>query len=121
MLRLGRGVRRDSVRRALARRRFSVVVYRGILEGEDIRETLAGIRDAGSPRDVLPLLAWLASHPSAPEDVLRELGRESSREVLISLSMNRNLPEDMRRALLAHEDDEVRESASHVFGRLRRH
>jgi hypothetical protein len=79
-----------------------------VLDAGDIRETVAGIRDAGTPRDSVPLLAWLASHPNTPEDVLRELGGERRREVLISLAMNRKLPDEMRGALLAHDDEDVR-------------
>lgn len=122
MLKLGRGVGRAAVREALAgRRRPSVFIYKGILRARDIRETLAGIRDAGTPRSSLPLLTWLASHPNTPEDVLRDLHARGGREVLMSLALNRNLPSDMRRALLAHEDAEVRDHANHVFSRSRRH
>jgi hypothetical protein len=99
----------------------AAVVYDDVLAGEHIRETLAGIRLAGTPEEARPLLAWLASHPNSPEDVLRDLERQASREVLLSLSMNRNLPADLRRALLEHEDEEVRVHANHVYCRMRRH
>lgn len=97
------------------------VIYEDVLGDADIRETVAGIRDAGTPPQALPLLAWLASHPNTPEDILRELGREGSREVLLSLAMNENLPEDMRRALLDHASEDVREHANHTFSQRRRH
>jgi len=122
MLRIGRGVTRRDVRNALQKRGSgATVVYEDVLEGRDIRETVAGIRDAGMPRDAGALLAWLASHPNTPEDVLRDLGREARREVLVSLAMNRNLPEDMRKALLNHADEDVREHANHTFSRMKRH
>jgi len=124
MLRIGRGVRREAVRRALQEQPgvAETVTYDDVLEAEDIRETVAGIREAGTPRDSVPLLAWLASHPNTPEDVLRELWGERRREVLISLAMNRGLPEEMRGALMAHEDEDVREHAIRTFQlRPRRH
>jgi hypothetical protein len=122
MLRIGRGVDRRAVRRALLRPGGAeTVVYDDVLASRDIRETVAGIRDAGTPSDALPLLAWLASHPNTPEDILRELGRHGTREVLVSLAMNRNLPQDMRRALLDHSDEDVREHANHTFSRTKRH
>jgi hypothetical protein len=97
------------------------VIYDDVLEVGDIRETLAGVRDAGTPEGALPLLAWLASHPNTPEDVLRDLGRLESRAVLVSLAMNRNVPEDMRRALLEHPDHDVREHAHQAIAHGRRH
>lgn len=116
MLRIGRGIRREAVRRALLRPRAAeTVIYDDVLEAADIRETVAGIRAAGTPRDAVPLLAWLASHPNTPQDVLLELGSERRREVLISLAMNRALPEEMRGALMAHEDEDVREHALRTF------
>jgi len=116
MLRIGKGIRRDAVRRALLRPGAAeTVIYDDVLDAEDIRETVAGIRDAGTPRDAVPLLAWLASHPNTPEDVLRELGAERRREVLISLAMNQGLPDEMRGALMAHEDEDVREHALRTF------
>ena len=122
MLRIGRGVDREAIRRALTDpAAVETVVYDDVLADGDIRETVAGIRDAGTPPQALPLLAWLASHPNTPEDILRELGRDRSREVLLSLAMNENLPEDMRRALLDHASEEVREHANHTFSRARRH
>jgi hypothetical protein len=116
MLRIGKGILREDVRRALSRPGAAeTVIYDDVLGAGDIRETIAGIRDAGTPRDAVPLLAWLASHPNTPEDVLRELGGERRREVLISLAMNRRLPDEMRGALMAHEDEDVREHALRTF------
>lgn len=122
MLKLGKGVGRAAVRKALSgRSRPTTFGYRGVLQAREIRETVAGVRDAGTPKWSLPLLAWFASHPSSPEDVLRDLHKHGSREVLLSLAMNRNLPADVRKALLAHEDPEVRDQANHVFSRAKRH
>jgi len=122
MLRIGKGVDRCAVRRALRKPGSgATVVYDDVLDGEDIRETVAGIRDAGMPRAARALLAWLASHPNTPEDVLRDLGRETRREVLVSLAMNRNLPQDMRQALLNHADEDVRDHANHTFSRMKKH
>jgi hypothetical protein len=122
VLRIGRGVDRKAIRLALMDpSAVETVVYDDILADGDIRETVAGIRDAGTPPQALPLLAWLASHPNTPEDILRELGKDGSREVLLSLAMNEKLPEDMRRALLDHASEDVREHANHTFSRTRRH
>jgi hypothetical protein len=122
MLRIGKGVDRRAVRRALQKPGGgATVVYDDVLDGDDIRETVAGIRDAGMPKDARALLAWLASHPNTPEDVLRDLGRETRREVLVSLAMNRNLPQDMRKALLNHADEDVRDHANHTFSRMKKH
>jgi hypothetical protein len=122
MLRIGKGVDRRAVRRALQRPGGgATVVYDDVLDGDDIRETVAGIRDAGMPKGARALLAWLASHPNTPEDVLRDLGRETRREVLVSLAMNRNLPQDMRKALLNHADEDVRDHANHTFSRMKKH
>ena len=122
MLRIGKGIGRRAVRRAFQKLGgAATVVYDDVLGEEDIRETVAGIRDAGMPRDAAALLAWLASHPNTPEDVLRDLGHEARREVLVSLAMNRNLPRDMRKALLNHADEDVREHANHTFSRTKRH
>jgi hypothetical protein len=35
--------------------------------------------------------------------------------------MNRSLPEDLRQALMKHEDEDVRHHANHVFFRVKRH
>jgi hypothetical protein len=122
VLRIGRGVDRKAIRQALADpAAVETVVYEDILAERDIRETVAGIRDAGTPPQALPLLAWLASHPNTPEDILRELGRDGTREVLLSLAVNENLPQDMRRALLDHANEDVREHANHTFSQRRRH
>ncbi len=115
MLKLGKGYGRQEVRRALARGMPLTVVYENILDAEDIREAVAGIRDAGNPHGAQLVLAWLASHPNSPEDVLRDLQEHGDRAVLMSLAFNRNLPADLKEALLDHEDDRVREFARHVF------
>jgi hypothetical protein len=123
MLRIGKGIRREAVRRALKRPGAAeTVIYEDVLDAGDIRETVAGIRDAGTPRDAVPLLAWFASHPNTPEDVLLSLASEPRREVLISLAMNRKLPDQMRAPLMAHDDEDVREHALRTFRpRPRRH
>ena len=121
MLRLGRGFGRRAVRDALRARRAATVRYDGVLSAEDIREAVTGVRQAGSPRHALPILAWLAAHPHAPEDVLRDLAAHGPREVLLSLCLNGGLPADLRRALLGHADDEVRRHARHVLGRAGKH
>lgn len=121
MLELGPGFDRHAVRAALQARRASTIRYRGVLSADDIREALFGVLDAGSPDEALPLLAWLASHPHAPEDVQRELLAHGTREVLMSLCLNPQLREDLRRALLEHADPEVQQHAQHTFARLRAH
>ena len=120
MLRIGRGVGREAIRRALLRRGgAATVVYDDVLRVRDIREAMAGIRAAGTPQAALPLLAWFASHPNTPLDILRELGRHESREVLLSLAMNRKLPADLRRRLRSHPDGDVRDHASQAARRAR--
>ena len=122
MLRIGRGVDRKAIRQALLQPGgVETIIYDDVLADGDIRETVAGIRDAGTPPEAVPLLAWLASHPNTPEDILREMARDGRREVLLSLALNENLPEDLRRALLEHASEEVREHANHTFSRMRRH
>jgi hypothetical protein len=121
MLELGPGFDRHAVRAALQARRGATIRYRGVLSAEDIREALHGVRDAGSPDEALPLLAWLASHPHAPEDVQLDLLAHGSREVLMSLCLNPRLRENLRRALLDHADPEVRRHAHHVLARPRTH
>jgi hypothetical protein len=120
MLRLGKGCGRDSVRKSLERGTPLVVMYEDVLEAGDIREAVAGIRDAGSPKEASVVLAWLASHPNSPEDVLWDLETHGGREVLLSLALNPKLPADLRKALLEHTDDDVREHAHHVFSRSKR-
>jgi NAD(P)-dependent dehydrogenase (short-subunit alcohol dehydrogenase family) len=120
MIRIGRGIDREAVRDAVRRGDVSTVVYEDVLEEHDIRETLAGVREAGMPRDATALLGWLASHPNTPEDVMRELFAYGRSEVLVSLAMNRRLPDDLRRALLEHDDPDVREQAHHGFARRTR-
>ena len=74
MLRIGKGIDRHAVRKALSRPGGAeTIVYDDILTVEDIREAVAGVVGAGLPEEALPLLAWLASHPNTPEDVLRAL------------------------------------------------
>jgi NAD(P)-dependent dehydrogenase (short-subunit alcohol dehydrogenase family) len=121
MIRIGRGIGRQAVKDAVERGDATTVVYDDVLAEHDIRETFAGVRDAGMPREAVALLAWLASHPNTPEDVLRELFRHGTREILVSLAMNRNLPSDLRRSLLDHEDEDVREHANHTFSRMKQH
>jgi hypothetical protein len=121
VLKLGKGFDRKAVRAALRAKGASTVRYVGVLAAEDIREAVAGIRQAGSPPQALPVLSWLASHPNAPADVLEDLESHGPREVLMSLCLNTRLPADMRRSLLAHKDEEVRRHANHVFSRPKRH
>jgi hypothetical protein len=121
MLELGQGFDRHSVQAAFESGAGTTIRYNGVLRAEDIREALLGVRAAGSPDEALPLLAWLASHPNAPEDVQRDLFALGPREVLMSLCLNPGLLEDLRRALLDHADAELREHANHVFSRTRRH
>jgi hypothetical protein len=122
VLRIGRGIDRHAVRKALSRPGAAeTIVYDDVLAVADIRETVAGVLDAGTPDEALPLLAWLASHPNTPEDVLRSLGDIPSRSILVSLAMNGKLPADMQKALLSHPDEDVREHANHVFSKARRH
>jgi hypothetical protein len=65
------------------------------------------------------LLAWIASHPSAPGELLAELYGEGGHEVLLSLALNPARPASVRDALLDHPDAEVRAHANHVTCRLR--
>lgn len=121
LLRIGKGVRRDEVREAVAGRMPDTIVYENILEGEDIREAIAGIRAAGTPEGSMPLLAWLAAHSNMPEDVQRELYQDGNAEVLVGLAMNRSLPADLRQTLMEHADEDVRHHANHVFFKGKRH
>jgi hypothetical protein len=121
MLRIGKGVSREAIKRALSRGGALTVTYDDILSEQEIREAVAGVREAGSPVEARPLLAWLASHPNAPADILRDLAQGASREILMSLALNQNLPRDLRKALLEHEDEDVRTHANHTFSRTRRH
>ena len=121
MIRIGRGIGRKAVKEAVERGDATTVVYDDVLEVADIREALAGVRDAGLPRAAIAILIWLASHPNSPEDVLRELHGYGTREILVSLALNRNLPEDLRRKLLDHEDPDVSEHANHTFSRMKQH
>ena len=92
-----------------------------VLEGEDIREAIAGVRAAGMPEGSMPLLAWLAAHSNMPEDVQRELFEDGNPDVLVGLAMNRSLPADLRQALMEHADEDVRHHANHVFFKVKRH
>jgi NAD(P)-dependent dehydrogenase (short-subunit alcohol dehydrogenase family) len=121
VIRIGRGVGREAVRQAVERGGAATVIYDDVLEAHDIRETLAGIRAAGMPRNAAGILAWIASHPNSPEDVLRDLLHHGAREVLVSLAMNRNLPQDLRLQLLDHSDEDVREYAHKTFVATARH
>jgi hypothetical protein len=121
MLRIGRGVKREAVKEAVAGRVPDTIEYEDVLEAEDIREAVAGLRDAGLPPGSMPLLAWLAAHPNAPEDVLRELMLLRNQEVLIGLAMNRSLPADLRQELMNHPDEEVHHHANEVFFKGKRH
>jgi NAD(P)-dependent dehydrogenase (short-subunit alcohol dehydrogenase family) len=121
VIRIGRGVGRKAVREAVMREGAATVVYDDVLEAQDIREAVQGLRDAGMPRDAVAILGWLASHPNTPEDVLRDLFRHGSREVLVSLAMNKRLPEDLRGPLLEHADEDVRVHANHTFARTKKH
>ena len=122
MLKLGKGVGRAQLKRAFAGRKRPVsFTYTGILREEDIREAIAGIREARTPRWAVPLLAWLAAHPNAPDDVLRELHAQGVREVLMGLALNPKLPSELKRSLLRHDDAEVRDHANHLFSKTKRH
>jgi hypothetical protein len=121
MLRIGKGVKREAVREAVGGQMPDTIVYDDVLEAEDIREAIAGIRAAGTPDGSMPLFAWLAAHPNMPEEVMRDLLREGNPEVLLGLAMNRSLPEDMRQALMNHENEDVRHHANHVFFKIKRH
>jgi len=121
MLKIGKGVSREQVRAAIGRRVPDTVVYEQVLEAVDIREAVAGVRAAGTPEGSMPILAWLAAHSNAPEDVLRDLYQGSVKEILLGLAMNRSLPEDLRQALMSHSDEEVRHHANHVFFHVKRH
>jgi hypothetical protein len=122
VLRIGKGIDRRAVRRALARPGAAeTIVYDDVLAVGDIRETVAGVLEAGTPDDAVPLLAWLASHPNTPEDVLRALAEIPKRAILVSLAMNQDLPSDMRRILSSHPDEDVREHANHVLSKARKH
>lgn len=117
MLRIGKGVSRADVARALRRSGGLTVTYSDLLSADDIREAVAGVRVAGSPPAAGPLLAWLGSHPATSEDVLRDLAAGTPpREVLIALAVNRRLPADLRQALLESSDEDVREHAQATFG-----
>lgn len=117
MLKIGKGITREAVAKALRRDSGQTVSYQQVLEADDIRATLGGIQDAGSPTACRPLLTWFASHPNTPEDVLRQLASSPAREVLIGLAVNPRLPEDLKLALLEHSDQDVREHAVKTFSR----
>lgn len=119
MLRIGSGTSRENIARGVRTVRHVTVTYEGVLDAEAIRAAFEGVRDAGTPERIVPLLSWLASHPNAPEDVLRGLARSPRREVLFGLCHNRHLPQDVWAGLLAHDDQAVRETANHVDARLR--
>jgi hypothetical protein len=121
MLKIGKGISREAVKQAIGNRMPDTVVYEDVLAAEDIREAVAGVRAAGTPDGSMPILAWLAAHVNAPEDVLRDLYAEGIKEVLLGLAMNRRLPEDLRQVLMQHPDEDVRHHANHLFFRVKRH
>ena len=121
MLKIGKGVSREAVKTAIGRRMPDTVVYEDVLAAEDIREAVAGVRAAGMLEGSMPILAWLAAHVNAPEDVLRELYADGVKEVLLGLAMTRRLPQDLRQTLMQHPDEEVRHHANHVFFHVKRH
>jgi len=118
ILKLGKGVTRAAVRRAVGGAgRPATFLYTGVLQAKEIRDAVAGIRDAGSPRWAVPVLAWMSSHPNTPEDVLRDLYAEGAPEILMCMVLNPRLPADIKAALVRHEDPEVSELARHVLSR----
>jgi hypothetical protein len=118
---IGKGISREAVKTAVGHHMPDTIVYENVLQAADIREAIAGVRAAGMPEGSMPLLAWLAAHPNAPEESLRDLMKDGNSEVLVGLAMNRNLPEDMRQVLMKHEDEDVRHYANHVFFKVKRH
>jgi hypothetical protein len=121
ILKLGKGVGRAAVKKAVAGKRPATFMYTGILGPKEIREAVSGILDSKSPKWSRPLLAWLASHPNTPEDVLRDLFELGDRMVLMSLALSQNLPSELKRKLLDHGEADVREHANHVFSKQRKH
>jgi hypothetical protein len=119
VLKIGKGANRTTIRRALERGGALTVSYRNVLRADDIREAMAGIHEAGDPEVALPLLAWLASHPNSPEDVLGDLATCSNRDVLVSLAMNPNLPKTLERSLRRHRDASVRDEVAQIFASRR--
>ena len=121
MLDLGPGCDRRRVRDALRSGAALTIRYAGVLSADDIREAVAGVRDAGSPQDAVPMLAWFATHPNTPEDVQSDLLAAGPREVCQILCLNPRLPEELRKRLREHPDLELRQHAQDVFARQRRH
>ena len=119
VLKIGKGSSRASIRKALKAGGALTISYKDILEPEDIRVALAGIQDAGTPEEALPLLAWLASHPSTPKDVLTTLSSSRNPEILVSLAMNRNIPKAVERSLRRHRDPELRERVAEALAKRR--
>lgn len=120
VLKIGKGESRASIRKTLKRGAVFTVSYKNILEPDDIRETVAGVHDAGDPESAMPLLAWLASHPNTPGDVLSDLASSANAEVVISLAMNSNLSKALERTLRRHKNPAVREQVSHILLKRRR-
>jgi len=120
MLDLGPGCDRRRVRDALRSGEALTIRYEGVLSADDIREAVAGVREAGSPKDAVPILVWFASHPNTPEDVQGDLLAGGPREVCQILCLNPRLPEELRRRLLEHPDVELRQHAQDVFARQQR-
>jgi hypothetical protein len=119
VLKIGKGASRASIKRALKRGAPLTVSYKDVLKAEDIREALGGVHDAGDPEVALPLLAWIASHPNAPGDVLSDLATSENHEVLASLAMNPKLPKTLERSLRKHKDPGVRERVAHILASRR--
>jgi hypothetical protein len=120
VLKIGKGASRASIRKTLKRGGAFTVSYKNILEPEDIRETLAGVHEAGDPAAAAPLLAWLASHPNTPADVLMDLSSSKNPEVLVCLAFNRNLPKALEKTLRRHKNREVREQVAEALAKRRR-
>jgi hypothetical protein len=119
VLKIGKGADRTSIRRALKRGGALTVSYKNVLDPEDIREILTLIHEAGDPETAMPLLAWLASHPNSPADVLKDIATCRNTEVLESLAMNRDLPKAVERSLRRHASAEVRERVAHILSKRR--
>jgi hypothetical protein len=115
MLRIGRGASRRDIARAFRDGDGLVVTYDDVLSADDVREAVAGVAAAGHPQEARPLLAWLASHPSTPDDVLLELAERAPREVLVALAMNPRTPRKLQRSLLDSSDEDVASYAAKTF------
>ena len=121
MLDLGPGCDRRRVRDALRSGEALTIRYAGVLTADDIREAVAGVREAGSPKDAVPMLAWCATHPNTPEDVQGDLLEAGPLELLQILCLNPRLTPELRKRLLEHPDLELRQQAQDAFARQQRH